>query len=198
MTRNRVALGGKHCAAALWATAVAGKLAFRLFRDRFVDFQRVIVKEFLAGFDISHCVNKDAVVLLYGFAIRIAAMVNPASFVSADAGVNDLTVSEPENECVWIVLVVGRVFPSYALAGVFDNASAFRNEPRGVNAATVHTGFANFDPSVWSVLFNSTFLLVPYRKLLLGGAANLSQVLAKRVLRIGCSLVEVSRELRNS
>jgi hypothetical protein len=54
--------------------------------------------------------------------------------------------------------------PGYALTGVLDNASAFGNEPRGVNAATVHAGFANFDASVWTALFNFTFVLVSCRK----------------------------------
>jgi hypothetical protein len=35
------------------------------------------------------------------------------------------------------------------LAGVFDDAGAFGDELRGVNAATVHAGLANIDPSDW-------------------------------------------------
>ena len=72
-------------------------------------------------------------------------MVDPARVVAADLWIDYLTVIQAKIECMWIVLVVGSGFPGGALAGVFDNASAFGNELHGVNAATVHTGLANLD-----------------------------------------------------
>jgi len=124
---------------------VASEFPFRSFCDRFVDFHRVIVKEFVAGFDITHRIDEDAVIFLDGLAVWVAAMVNPPRVVAANLWIDYFAVFQAEIEGVRIVLVVGSGFPGNALAGVFDNASAFGNELRGVNAATVHGGLANFD-----------------------------------------------------
>jgi hypothetical protein len=64
-----------------------------------------------------------------------------------------ITAFEAEIECVRIVLLVGSALPGAALAGVFDDAGAFGDELRGVNAATVHAGLANIDPSDWPSRF---------------------------------------------
>src|SRR6266481_4131577 len=124
---------------------MASEFPFRFFCNRFVDFHRVIVKEFFAGFDITHRIDEDAVTFLDGLAVWVATMVNPARVVAADLWIDYFAVFQAEIEGVWIVLVVGSGFPGDALSGVFDNASAFGNELRGVNAATVHGGLANFD-----------------------------------------------------
>src|SRR4029453_6822462 len=129
--------------------AVAREFPLRFFGDRFVDFQRVIVKEFLARSDIAHRVDEDAVVFLDRFAVRVAGMVDPSRRVSTDLGVDYLAVIEAEIECVRIVLVVRSAVPGDALAGVLDDAGALGNELGGVNTATVHAGFANFGPSSW-------------------------------------------------
>jgi len=76
-------------------------------------------------------------------------MVDPARVVAADLRIDYFAAFEAEIECVRIVLVVGRVFPGDALAGVFDDAGAFGDELRGVNAVTVDAGLANLDPSGW-------------------------------------------------
>ena len=123
---------------------MAHEFLFRFFRYGFVDFQRVIVKEFLAGFDIAHCVDEDAVVFLDGFAVWIAAMVHPARVVAADLRIDYLAAFKAEIECMRIVLLVGSALPGAALAGIFDDAGAFGDELRGVNAATVHAGTTNF------------------------------------------------------
>ena len=140
-------------------------------------------------------------------------MVDPARIVSADRWVDDFTVVETENECVWIVLVIGRAFPRYASTGILDNASAFRNEPRGINAPTVYGGLANVDASdclsrfafLWhareigergtqEVILSSTLHVA--EKLLLDCAADFSQVFAKGITGIGCLLLQISRELQ--
>ena len=100
---------------------MASEFLFRFFRDRFVDFQRVIVKEFLAPFDIANRIDENAVVFFDGFAVWIAAMVDPACVVAANLWIDHLAVVEAKIECVWIVLVVGSGFPGDALPRVFDN-----------------------------------------------------------------------------
>ena len=98
----------------------------------------------MAGFDIAQRIDEDAVVFLDGLAVWIAAMVDPARLVAADLGIDYFAAFEAEIECVRIALVVGSVLPGDALAGVFDDAGAFGDELRGVNAATVHAGTTNF------------------------------------------------------
>jgi hypothetical protein len=46
---------------------------------------------------------------------------------------------------MWIVVVVGSGFPGDAFACVLDNARAFGDELRGVNAPAVHAGLANLN-----------------------------------------------------
>ena len=89
----------------------------------------------------------------------IAGMVDPARVVAANLWIDYFTVVQAKIECVWIVLVVGGSFPGDALAGVFDNASAFGNELHGVNTAPVHTGLANLD----SYVSLATFALLCHR-----------------------------------
>src|ERR1700730_2683987 len=97
--------------------------------------------------DIAHRVDEDAVVILDGFAVWVARMVDPARIIAADLCIDYFAVFQAKIECVRVVVVVGSSFPGNTLAGIFDNARAFGNELRGVNTATVHTGFANLDPS---------------------------------------------------
>ena len=124
---------------------MASEFPFRFFCDRFVDFHRVIIKKFLAGFDITHRVDEDTVIFLNGLAVWVAAMVDPARVVAANLWIDYFAVFEAEIERVRVVFVVGSGFPGNALACVFDNASAFGNKLRGVNAAAVHGRLANFD-----------------------------------------------------
>ena len=72
-------------------------------------------------------------------------MVDPARVVAANLWINYFAIFEAEIERVRVVFVVGSGFPGNPLACVFDNASAFGNKLRGVNAAAVHGRLANFD-----------------------------------------------------
>ena len=51
---------------------MAGKFLFGCIRDRFINLHLVIIKQFLAGFDVAHGINKDPVIFLDGFAVWIA------------------------------------------------------------------------------------------------------------------------------
>ena len=95
--------------------------------------------------DIAQRIDEDAVVFFDGFAVCIAAMVDPARVVAANLRIDHLAVVEAKIECVWIVLVVGSGFPGDALPRVFDNAGAFGNRLHGVNTVPVDTGLANLD-----------------------------------------------------
>src|SRR4029434_6986145 len=97
----------------------------------------------LAGLDVAHCINEDAVVFLDRFAVWIARMIDPARIVTANFWIDYITVFQPEVESVRIVGVVGGGFPRDAFACIFDDARTFRNELRGVNAPAMHTGLAN-------------------------------------------------------
>jgi hypothetical protein len=134
-----------HCAAAICGAAVARELLLGRFGDRFVQLHVIIIKQFLAGLDVAQRINKDPVVFLDRFAVWIAGMIDPARVVTANFWINYIAVFQTEVESVWIVVVVGSGFPGDAFACVLDNARAFGNELRGINASTVHTGLANLD-----------------------------------------------------
>src|SRR4029077_14146098 len=105
----------------------------------------VIIKEFLAGLDVAQRINKDAVIFLDRFAVWIAGMIDPARVVTANFRIDYIAVFQTEVKSVWIVLVVGSGFPGDAFACVLDDARAFWNELRGVNAPAVHARLANFN-----------------------------------------------------
>src|SRR4029077_4634611 len=89
--------------------------------------------------------DENAIVFLDCFAVWIARMIDPARVVTANLWIDYIAVFQSEVESVWIVIVAGSGFPGDGFALVFDDARVFGNEPCGVNAATVHTGFPNLD-----------------------------------------------------
>src|ERR1700745_560006 len=89
--------------------------------------------------------DENAIVFLDRFAVWIARMIDPARVVTANLWIDYIAVFQSEVESVWIVIVAGGGFPGDAFACVFNDARAFGNEPRGGNAATVHTGFPDLD-----------------------------------------------------
>lgn len=124
---------------------MARELLFGRFGDRFVQLHVIIIKEFLAGSDVPQRINKDPAVFLDRFAVWIAGVIDPARVVTANFWINYIAVFQTEVESVWIVVIVGSGFPGDAFACVFDDARAFGNELRGVNALAVHAGLANLD-----------------------------------------------------
>ena len=167
----------------------------------------IIIKEFLAGLDVAHGINEDAVVFLDRFAVRIAGMIDPARVVTANFWIDNIAVFQTEVESVWIVGVVRGGFPGDAFARVLDNARAFGNELRGINAPAVHTGRTNLDlyGSLPSFAFlrhtqcgivlvlNSAWAVTA---LFFNGAAYFTQVFPERITRIGGALLQISREVQ--
>jgi hypothetical protein len=135
----------KHCTAAIRGATVAREFLFGCLRDRFVDFQPVIIKQFLASLDVANGMDEDAIIFFDSFAVRIARVIDPPRVVTANFWIDYIAVFQPKDESVWTVLVVGGGFPGDAFSRVFDNASAFGNELHRVNAPAVHTGLANLD-----------------------------------------------------
>jgi len=105
----------------------------------------IIIKELLAGLDVAHRINEDAIVLLDRFAVWITGMIDPPRVITANFWINYIAVFQAEVESVWIVVIIGGGFPRNAFACVFDDAFAFANELRGVNASTMHSRLANLD-----------------------------------------------------
>ena len=154
---------------------MAGELSFGCFGDRLVELHVIIIKEFLAGLDVARCVNEDAVVFLHRFAVWIAGMIDPAGVVTADFWIYYVAVFQAKVESVWIVGVVRRGFPGNAFACVFDNACAFWNELRGVDAPAVHSGLPNLD--LHGSLSSSCFLRhTRARNYLLAPVASVSPI----------------------
>src|SRR5437867_428055 len=135
-------------------------------------------------------------------------MINPARIVAANLRVDYIAVFQPKVESVWTVLVVGSGFPGDAFAFVLDDAPAFWNELHGVNATTVHTGLANFEPYSSMSSFPPCrhmqcesivvceLLVATWLVLFFDCAADFSQVFPKCVTRIGCPFLQVVCELQ--
>src|ERR1700746_121106 len=152
--------------------------------------------------------DENAIVFLDRFAVWIARMIDPARVVTANLWIDYIAVFQSEVESVWIVIVAGSGFPGDAFACVFNDARAFGNEPCGVNAATVHTGFPNLDgcgslPSFGFLCHmeagTKPWLLTPASgviALFFNRAAYSSQVRPKRVTRIARSFLQISRKLQ--
>ena len=175
------------------------------FGDRFVDLHMVIIKEFLAGLNVAQCIDEDAVIVLDRFAVWIAGMIDPARVVAADLRINYIAVFQTEVESVWIVFVVGGCLPSHAFTRVLDNARAFGNELRGIDASTVHARLANLDLYGRRLSFGflrhgdscaiiSGSCLVT--ALFFNGSAYFTQVFPEGVTRIGGALFQISREVQ--
>src|SRR4029450_4405080 len=130
-------------------------------------------------------------------------MIDPARVVTANLWIDDVAIFQPEVESVWIVGVVGGRFPWDGLPLVFDDAGAFGNDLRGVNAPTVNTGLANFDLhrslSTFVFLRDIRCRIAHTRgltDLFFDRAADFPQMLPKRVTRIASALLQISREVQ--
>lgn len=134
-----------HCSAAAQGAAMACELLLCGFGDRLVQLHVIIVKEFIAGLDGAYRIDENAVVFLDRFAVWIARVVDPTRVVTANFRINYIAVFQSEIESVWIIVVVRGRFPGDMFASVLNNASAFGNKLRGINAAAVHPGLANLD-----------------------------------------------------
>ena len=90
-------------------------------------------------------VDENAILLvLDGFAVWIAGMIDPSRLVSTDRGIDYVfAVVEAEIICAMIIGLGRNTLPWNAATGVFDDARAFANGSRRENAATVHVRFTN-------------------------------------------------------
>src|SRR5438105_11612003 len=84
--------------------------------------------------------NKDAsIVFLDRFAVRAAGVVDPAGFVPADLGVDDVgAIVDPKKKCVRIVHIGRNTFPRDAATRVFNDAPALSDGSGRENAPTVN------------------------------------------------------------
>lgn len=112
--------------------------------------QPVIVVQLFAALNIAQRVNENSSFFFSCFAIRFAAMVDPACFVAIGIAVDHFPAFQAEEERVKGVVRV-RCFAavgfalSNALAHVFDDETALRDLARGEDAVAVNLGIANDD-----------------------------------------------------
>src|SRR3954466_10277167 len=76
-------LGRQQRAPAVLAAAPAGILGLELLRVRLVDDQAVVVVELFACLDVADALDEHAALLLVGFAVGVARMVDPARGIAA-------------------------------------------------------------------------------------------------------------------
>ena len=90
----------QHGAATVGGAAPAGEFLLDPGCLADIDHQTVIVREFLADFDIAQGIKKDAVAILFGFQIWFAGMINPFGGVAGVPGVDDVAIVQMKVEGV--------------------------------------------------------------------------------------------------
>ncbi len=133
---------------------MARKFVFELFANWFVELQGVIIEKFFARLDVSQRINKNAVIFLDRFAVRVAGMVDPARVVATNARVDHKdTLIQTEQECVSVVRVGGHTFPRDAFSRVFDDPRVLPDAFGRENAAPVDTRLPNLDLRFCAAVF---------------------------------------------
>ena len=147
------ALGRQQGAAAVLAAAPARILRLQLLRVRLVDDQAVVVVELFAGLDVAQALDEHPAVLLVGFAVRVARMVDPARGIAAVGGVDHAVFIDVEVEgMVRVFRIPGmaplRLLPRDDLAHIFDERLALGNVLQREDALAVHARLADLDSAV--------------------------------------------------
>ena len=133
---------------AIDGAAKAGEVLFDPGCLADIDHQTVIVREFLADFDIAQGIKKDAVTILGGFHIGFTGVINPFRGVAGVSGVDDVAVVQMKIEGVvgltWVVRVTGFSFlPGDDLALVLQHLIAGLDGTDGIDALAVDSRFAH-------------------------------------------------------
>ena len=91
--------------------------------------------------------DKDATIVFLGrFAVRVAGVVDPTRFVSADLGVDDVdAIADPKKKCVRTVHIGRNTFPRDAPTRVFNDAPALSDGSGRENAPTVNSRLKHFN-----------------------------------------------------
>lgn len=100
---------GQHGASAVVRTAEAGVFFFQLGCFTHVDYQAVVVTEFLPGPDITQGFQENAVSVLIRLQIRFAGMINPSGGIALILGVDDVPVIQMKIECMIGLIDIVRV-----------------------------------------------------------------------------------------
>ena len=140
----------QHRAATVGGAAPAGEVLLDPGCLADIDHQTVIVREFLADFDIALGIKKDAVAILTGFQIWFTRVINPLGGVASVLGVDDVAIVQMKIESVvglaCVVRVAGFSFlPCDDLALVLQHLIAGLDGTDGVDALAVNARFAHLD-----------------------------------------------------
>jgi hypothetical protein len=85
--------------------------------------------------------DEDAtIVFLDRFAVRVARVIDPTRFVSADLGIDNVgAIVDPKKICLRPVHIGGNTFPGDSATRVFKDAAAFSDGSGRENAPTVNS-----------------------------------------------------------
>lgn len=139
----------EHGPGASGGAATAGEQFFQRRRVALVVDEGVIVVQLLARLDRLQRVDVDAPVVLVGFAVRRAGMIDPARVVAAAAAVDHAAVVQGEIEgmidrAAGPGRALGRFIPADALAPVLDDAFAGFDVTAGEDAVAVDRRLLHF------------------------------------------------------
>lgn len=142
-------LGCEHGPGASGRAATAGEQFFQRRRVALVVDEGVIVVQLFARLDRLQRVDVDAAVVLVGFAVRRAGVVDPARVVAAPAAVDHAAVVQGEikgvvDRAAGPGRALGRFIPADALAPVFDDAFAGFDVAAGEDAVAVDRRLLHF------------------------------------------------------
>ncbi len=105
-------------------------------------FEVIIVGQLFARLDLAERLYKDALAIEHSFAIRLARMIDKASRVAANAGINDRFLVHGKEDGVrdwhrlFVVTCVG-LLGRNPLSRVLDNASPSGHRPYGKDSTTL-------------------------------------------------------------
>ena len=122
---------------------MADRFLFDFFCERDVDDQAIIVRKLFAGANVPQSLDENTAAVIFDrCAVRIAGMIDPLRFISANTGIDhSLFVIKTEIVSAWIIEIFRNVRPQNPAASVFDDERAFPDRPGRKNAATVDRRF---------------------------------------------------------
>ena len=124
------AFGCEQCFAAIDTAAPARVFRFELRCVGLVNDQAIVVVELFSSLDVAKGFDEDAVVLLIGFAVRVAAVIDPPGGVAAMQSINHLVFVHMKIEGVvgvrWVMgVAILRFIPTDDFTDILVQGLAF-------------------------------------------------------------------------
>ena len=146
------AFGGQQSFAAIDTATPAGVFRLQLRRVGLVNDQAIVVIELFTRLDVAQGLDVDAVIFFIGFAVGVAAVIDPPRRVAAVQSVNDPVFVHMEIEgvvgvCGVVRVAVLRFIPADDLTHILVQGLAFCNVDKCKYTFAVHTRATHLHPT---------------------------------------------------